>query len=586
MALTLRYAVRSDRGLVRNNNEDSVYAGPRLLAIADGMGGHAGGEVASKIVIGAFEELDEDRPIADLIGTLRDRVDDANASLAHAVDENRQLEGMGTTLTAIRFAGSRIALVHVGDSRAYLLRGGQLSQITHDDTYVQSLVDSGKLTAEEASHHPRRSMILRAMDGSQVDPDISIREARKGDRYLLCSDGLSDVVTATTLLEALSSGDPQDCADRLIELALRGGGPDNVTCIVADVVDSAPGRPTCPSSAARSPTMTTAPTATGLACVPSGPDQPAAAQPPHLGATATAPAPVAGRLLRAAGGDRRGHHRLRLDPEAVLRRQGRQRSRRVPGRQRALRTVQPVLGGREQRPEAVAISPCRPEARSTTASPPTAAPTPRPSCPGCGTSRSRCAASSRARERVGQPRDQRHTDQAPVNREQEQSRHQDQRGQDERRQDQRRQNHAAADPVAAAQRGGHHDHPDPGRQLPMTSQLRTGRGIELGYVLASAFVVASAEAIVEITRDNKVTSHVATYAAGGAGHRADQPCRYPPVRPLGRSADAAVRPAAAGARAGDDPPPRPGSGPAGGRERDQVQRRGRGQPGGVGVPRA
>ncbi|HEX2903480.1 MAG TPA: PP2C family serine/threonine-protein phosphatase [Jatrophihabitans sp.] len=241
MALTLRYAVRSDRGLVRNNNEDSVYAGPRLLAIADGMGGHAGGEVASKIVIGAFEELDEDRPIADLIGTLRDRVDDANASLAHAVDENRQLEGMGTTLTAIRFAGTRIALVHVGDSRAYLLRGGQLSQITHDDTYVQSLVDSGKLTAEEASHHPRRSMILRAMDGSQVDPDISIREARKGDRYLLCSDGLSDVVTATTLLEALSTGDPQDCADRLIELALRGGGPDNVTCIVADVVDAAQG---------------------------------------------------------------------------------------------------------------------------------------------------------------------------------------------------------------------------------------------------------------------------------------------------------------------------------------------------------
>ena len=241
MALTLRYAVRSDRGLVRQNNEDSVYAGPRLLAIADGMGGHAGGEVASKIVIGAVEELDEDRPIADLISTLRNTVDDANAALAHAVDEDRSLEGMGTTLTAIRFAGSRIALVHVGDSRAYLMRTGQLSQITHDDTYVQSLVDSGKLTAEEASHHPRRSMILRALDGSDVDPDISIREARLGDRYLLCSDGLSDVVTAPTLLEALTTGTPQECADRLIELALRGGGPDNVTCIVADVVDPGQG---------------------------------------------------------------------------------------------------------------------------------------------------------------------------------------------------------------------------------------------------------------------------------------------------------------------------------------------------------
>ncbi|HEU5271547.1 MAG TPA: protein phosphatase 2C domain-containing protein [Jatrophihabitans sp.] len=241
MALTLKYAVRSDRGLVRTNNEDSVYAGPRLLAIADGMGGHAGGEVASKIVIAALEDLDEDRPIADLISALRHSVDDATAALAQAVADDRKLTGMGTTLTAIRFAGSRIALMHVGDSRAYLMRGGQLSQITHDDTYVQSLVDSGKLTAEEASHHPRRSMILRALDGSAVDPDISIREARLGDRYLLCSDGLSDVVTASTLLEALSSGTPQECADRLIQLALRGGGPDNVTCIVADVVDPAHG---------------------------------------------------------------------------------------------------------------------------------------------------------------------------------------------------------------------------------------------------------------------------------------------------------------------------------------------------------
>jgi protein phosphatase len=239
--LTLKYAVRSDRGLVRGNNEDSVYAGPRLLAVADGMGGHAGGEVASKIVIGSVEELDEDRPMADLIGALRRRIDEASAALTHAVEQDPALRGMGTTLTAIRFAGSRIALVHVGDSRAYLLRNGQLSQITHDDTYVQSLVDAGKLTAEEASHHPRRSMILRALDGSEVDPDISIREARKGDRYLLCSDGLSDVVTAPTLLEALSAGTPQACADRLIELALRGGGPDNVTCIVADVVEASDG---------------------------------------------------------------------------------------------------------------------------------------------------------------------------------------------------------------------------------------------------------------------------------------------------------------------------------------------------------
>ncbi len=238
MKLALRYAVRSDRGLVRGNNEDSVYAGPRLLAIADGMGGHAGGEVASKIVIGAMEGLDDDRPTDDLITSLREAVSDANNSLADAVAENSLLDGMGTTLTAIRFADSRIGLVHVGDSRAYLLREGELTQITHDDTYVQSLVDTGKLTAEEASHHPRKSVILRALNGADVDPDVAIREVREHDRYLLCTDGLTDVLRAETLHEALSNGDPQECADQLVALALRGGGPDNVTCIVADVVEA------------------------------------------------------------------------------------------------------------------------------------------------------------------------------------------------------------------------------------------------------------------------------------------------------------------------------------------------------------
>ena len=236
MTLALRYAVRSDRGLVRGNNEDSVYAGPRLLAIADGMGGHAAGEVASKIAVAAVEPLDEDRPVGDLLAALRHAVEDANHRIADSIRADSELEGMGTTLTALRFTGGQVGLVHVGDSRAYLLRGEHLSQITHDDTYVQSLVDSGKLTAEEASHHPRKSVILRALMGDDVDPDVSIREARAGDRYLLCSDGLSDVLTATTILETLSEGDPQECADRLVEVTLRGGAPDNVTVIVADVV--------------------------------------------------------------------------------------------------------------------------------------------------------------------------------------------------------------------------------------------------------------------------------------------------------------------------------------------------------------
>ncbi|MBN9619523.1 MAG: protein phosphatase 2C domain-containing protein [Actinobacteria bacterium] len=241
MALYLDYAVRSDLGLVRNNNEDSVYAGPRLLAIADGMGGHAAGEVASKIVIGTLEPLDEDRRVDDLMKALRDTVGEANQRIADAVRQRPELEGMGTTLTALRFVGSQVGLVHVGDSRAYLLRAGLLVQITHDDTYVQSLVDAGRLTPEEAKDHPRRSVILRALLGAEVEPDVSIREARAGDRYLLCSDGLSDVVSTETIADTMHIADPQECADRLVELALRGGGPDNVTVVVADVVNAKPG---------------------------------------------------------------------------------------------------------------------------------------------------------------------------------------------------------------------------------------------------------------------------------------------------------------------------------------------------------
>jgi len=222
---------------MRTNNEDSVYAGPRLLALADGMGGHAAGEVASNIVISTLTHLDEDRPVDDLLSTLRDATAAANNNLRAMVEQDPNLDGMGTTLTALLFAGSRVGLVHVGDSRAYLVRNGVLSQITHDDTFVQALIDEGRLTVEEASSHPQRSLILHALNGAEVEPDLSIREVRIGDRYLLCSDGLSDVVSPDTLLEALQLPDPHESADRLVELALRAGGPDNVTCIVADVID-------------------------------------------------------------------------------------------------------------------------------------------------------------------------------------------------------------------------------------------------------------------------------------------------------------------------------------------------------------
>ncbi|MBS9533745.1 serine/threonine-protein phosphatase [Mycobacterium sp. M1] len=237
MNLVLRYAARSDRGLVRSNNEDSVYAGPRLLALADGMGGHAAGEVASQLVIAALAHLDDDEPGGDLLAKLETAVGEGNAAIAGYVEEHPELEGMGTTLTTILFAPPRLGLAHVGDSRGYLLRDGELTQITKDDTFVQTLVDEGRITLEEAHSHPQRSLIMRALTGHEVEPTLTMREAQAGDRYLLCSDGLSDPVSTETIHEALEIPDVNDCALRLIELALRGGGPDNVTVVVADVVD-------------------------------------------------------------------------------------------------------------------------------------------------------------------------------------------------------------------------------------------------------------------------------------------------------------------------------------------------------------
>ncbi|MGC5028330.1 protein phosphatase 2C domain-containing protein [Micromonospora sp. DT229] len=238
MTLTLRYAAHSDRGLIRDGNQDSVYAGPRLLAVADGMGGMAAGDVASNIVIGAMAPLDEDVPGDALVDALRSAVGTANQQLRETVDANPQLEGMGTTLTATLFSGSKLGMVHIGDSRAYLLRDGDFNQITKDDTYVQMLVDEGRISPEEASSHPQRSLLTRALDGRDIDPEYSVRQVLPGDRYLICSDGLSGVVSAETIAETMREyADPQQCVERLVQLALRGGGPDNITVIIADATD-------------------------------------------------------------------------------------------------------------------------------------------------------------------------------------------------------------------------------------------------------------------------------------------------------------------------------------------------------------
>lgn len=239
MSLSLRFAAGSHKGMIREGNEDSGYAGPRLLAIADGMGGQAAGEVASSEVISTLVQLDDDVPGSDILTSLGSAVQRANDQLRVMVEEDPQLEGMGTTLTALLWTGQRLGLVHVGDSRAYLLRDGALTQITQDHTWVQRLVDEGRITEEEATTHPQRSLLMRALgSGDHVEPDLSIREVRAGDRYLICSDGLSSVVSHQTLEETLASYQgPHETVQELIQLALRGGGPDNITCIVADVLD-------------------------------------------------------------------------------------------------------------------------------------------------------------------------------------------------------------------------------------------------------------------------------------------------------------------------------------------------------------
>jgi serine/threonine protein phosphatase PrpC len=239
MTLGLNYAAKSDVGLVRAGNEDSGYAGPFLLLVADGMGGHAAGELASALAIATVAALDVRPPDTDdVLTALADSVDAVGDSIATVIADETELTGMGTTVTGMFWLGQRYALVHVGDSRAYLLRDGVLYQLTHDHTYVQTLVDAGSITAEEATYHPRRSLLMRALDGmNPVEADLSLREAKLGDRYLLCTDGLTGVVSDERITEIMREGEPVGCVTRLVDQAIEGGAPDNVTVVVADVID-------------------------------------------------------------------------------------------------------------------------------------------------------------------------------------------------------------------------------------------------------------------------------------------------------------------------------------------------------------
>jgi len=241
MTIALRYAARSDVGLVRSNNQDSAYAGPHLLLVADGMGGHAGGDIASSLTVASLAPLDgEAFGSHEILQRLERAIETARLELVRRAREDADLGGMGTTVTALLRSGNKLAMAHMGDSRAYVLRDGHLSQVTKDHTFVQHLVDTGKITPEEAEHHPQRSVVMRVLGDFDLElsPDLSVREAHPGDRWLLCSDGLSGFVSAATLERTLDDiTDVDDCAERLIQLALRAGGSDNITCIVADILD-------------------------------------------------------------------------------------------------------------------------------------------------------------------------------------------------------------------------------------------------------------------------------------------------------------------------------------------------------------
>lgn len=241
MTIALRYAALSDVGLVRSNNQDSAYAGPHLLLVADGMGGHAGGDIASSLAVASLAPLDgEAFGSSEILERLGEAIETARLELVRRAREDSELSGMGTTVTALLRSGNKLAMAHMGDSRGYLLRGGRLSQVTKDHTFVQHLVDTGKITADEAEHHPQRSVVMRVLGDFDLDlsPDLSVREAHPGDRWLLCSDGLSGMVSLETIERTMvENEDVTACAERLVQLALRAGGSDNITCIVADVVD-------------------------------------------------------------------------------------------------------------------------------------------------------------------------------------------------------------------------------------------------------------------------------------------------------------------------------------------------------------
>jgi serine/threonine protein phosphatase PrpC len=236
-------SARTAIGLARSGNEDSAMTGSSLLAVADGMGGHAGGEVASRIAITTLAgmvpvltapEIDTDS-IEDLLLNSLHTID---GEIAHVASDEIELRGMGTTLTALLIRDGRAALLHVGDSRCYRLRGNTFEQLTHDHTVLQELLDSGTISMSEAHDHPQRSMLTQVLMGEgSVAPVLMVYEVNSKDRFLLCSDGLSSVLTEKEIKSLLKKSNRDEAVEALVEATYVNGAPDNVTVVVADVVE-------------------------------------------------------------------------------------------------------------------------------------------------------------------------------------------------------------------------------------------------------------------------------------------------------------------------------------------------------------
>ncbi|GAA5105028.1 Stp1/IreP family PP2C-type Ser/Thr phosphatase [Alloalcanivorax gelatiniphagus] len=236
----LHYSAISDVGRVRRENQDSGYAGPWLLTVCDGVGGAVRGDLASSTAVQALRKLDQ-RPDEDILGQLAGGVHRADDRIAELVEEDPDLNGTSTTATIALFDGTRFGVGHIGDSRAYLYRRGELRQLTHDHTFVQSLIDEGRITEEQSRTHPHRNLILKALDGIRhEEPDLFEFPAEPGDRLFICSDGACGTLTDARMADILSTGTPDFAAVELVRASLEAGSTDNVTCIVADVSEEAP----------------------------------------------------------------------------------------------------------------------------------------------------------------------------------------------------------------------------------------------------------------------------------------------------------------------------------------------------------